>query len=105
MDAETIGLIEKKIDHSLEWIEDIIEDIRVLEEVLPIRSPEEFVLAYTIGFTHASALSEFIREVNRKGKRMKLTKADIEESVTEIKRMLRRRIPEIREKILTELGR
>lgn len=94
MDEKTRGFIEKSIDEMLRTRE-IMVDIRWVQEAIPIKSIEDLALGFAIGVIGEGAFSIVLsseRQVTQ-------------EDRTEIIGMIERRIPEIRQKILTELGR
>lgn len=103
MDKRTRGKIEKVLDEMLESEEVITQKMRwVFDSDFPITSPEEFALGYLLG-----ALSSYAHGMVRVAKikkRRKFTDTT-ERETTEIRNMLRLRIPDFMARISRELYR
>ena len=95
MDEVTRGYIEKIIDGILErpWL----QDVSWIREEIPLKSFDELLLGYVLG--SCDTVMSFLAGI--KSPNLALST----EEKTEIKRILRRRLPEIRERITTELSR
>ena len=94
MDEETRGVIEKMMDESFR--NEILPDIEWLRNELPVSSLRDLALGHVVG--HTQAISSALVGTRQGGK---FTPKDIEE----IKAMIKRRLPEVMEKIERELGR
>ena len=100
MDKRTRGFMEKELDEAMKI--NLTDTIRWIFDVLPISSPEEFVLGYYLGYLTRWAYDAIrIRKINM---RRKVTDVTVKDAI-EIRDMLRRRLQDIMEKINRELGR
>lgn len=101
MDKKTRGFVEKSLDAVLKT--NITDGMRWIVDESPIKSPEELALGYVLG-SLTRLLHDTVRTKRillKRKKALNLTEND----VTEIRDMLRRRLPDIREKIARELYR
>lgn len=94
MDMKTRGAIETAWDTYLKA--EIIPEINWVEKEIPISSLKELMLGYVLGQMEALAI-EAIRLLTRK--------MSSKEDDYAVESMLKRRLPEIMEKIERELGR
>jgi hypothetical protein len=92
LDEKTRGTIEKSVDYVLQH--NIVPDVEFSRNVIPLKSFEDVVFGYTLGLLKQQIY--FMLMMSRD-----LT----EENKKEVDRILVRRIPEIREKIIGELAR
>lgn len=95
MDEKMRGFIEKSIDYVL--MHDITPDVEFVRDVIPLKSFEDTVFGYELG-----VLKNQIYFILMMSSGLKVIPAEEKSQVDEI---LKRRVPEIREKILRELGR
>ena len=97
MEDETRGFIESTVDEILG--EEVVPEIEWIREEIPISSFRDILLGYLIGLLSAtSTLFAYLRP-----KRISREK---EEKIDEtIRTMIKRRLPEIVEKINKELNR
>lgn len=93
MDEEVRGFIEKAMDKMMQY--EFINTVKWVEQEVPIKSLKDLTLGYIIGgaITLASTLSAI-------GEWRTMT----DEDKIEIYAMVKRRLPEIMEKITRELG-
>ena len=94
MRKEIRGSIEYNIDHELES-ESLEEDVKWVFDVIPIHSKKDLTLGFVIGKLIKSA---WITLFNNKSD---VTTEDLQE----VQEIIQRRIPEIQQKILSELNK
>ena len=95
LDIRTRGFLELVMDEYFRRVEIIKEEIEWVQREMPISSFEDVMRGYIIGGLHTVALTTILR----------LGKQFSDEDNKEIKEMLKRRLPEIIDKINRELGR
>ena len=95
MEDETRGIIEKTIDNVMKH--EILQDIEWIQDVIPLTSFEDVVFGYAIG-----VLKQQIYTMLMSISGIKMIP---EEDKREVDKILERRVPEIRQKIIEELGR
>ena len=100
MDAETRGFIESLIDSILE--NEIVKNVKWVQEDVPISSLEEMALGYAIGYLRALAIYTLILRIQPLSRLTKNREERLDHEVWEI---IKRRLPEISEKINKELNR
>lgn len=91
MDKKTRGFIEKTID-DITKIDFVEEGLSWILEDVPIYSVKDLALGWAVGAIHTFALTEIGRTIR-------------DEEENEIRNMIRRRLPEILDKINRELNR
>jgi hypothetical protein len=103
LDKRTRGKIEKGLDEVLESEKVYTEKMRwVFDSDFPITSPEEFALGYLLGSLSSWAHSAVrVEKIKKKRKFTDTTERD----ATEIRNMLRVRIPDFMARISRELYR
>jgi len=95
LEDETRGIIEKTIDNVMKH--EILQDIEWIQDVIPLTSFEDVVFGYAIG-----VLKQQIYTMLMSISGIKMIP---EEDKREVDKILERRVPEIRQKIIEELGR
>jgi hypothetical protein len=90
-------LIEKEIDSFLDETH-IREEIGWLLRDIPVSSIKDFMMGYSVGMLTSYALTACVLSKRRYG-------SGREEDAMEVEEMLRRRLPEIAEKVERELNR
>ena len=96
LDEKTRGIIEKSIDYVLQH--NIVPDVEFSRNVISLTSFEDVVFGYALGVLKQQIYSMLMLSM---GLRVALP----EEDKTEVDRILIRRIPEIKEKIIRELAK
>jgi len=96
LDEKTRGVIERSIDFVLRH--DIVPDIEFARDVIPLKSFEDVVFGYSLGVLKQQIYSMIMLSTGLRG-------ALPVEDKRAVDRILTRRIPEIREKILRELAK
>jgi signal recognition particle GTPase len=97
LDEKTRGFLEKAIDDIM--TEEYIPSISWVQDEMPIKSLGEVAIGYVIGGIEAAAT--LITQMSKRNRSEKEVKEDEEE----IRALLKRRLPEIVEKVNTELGK
>jgi len=100
LDAETRGFIESLIDNILE--NEIVKNVKWVQEDVPISSLGEMALGYAIGYLRALAVYTLILRIQPLSGLTKNREERLDHEVWEI---IKRRLPEISEKISKELNR
>jgi hypothetical protein len=98
MDKKVRGFLEQAFDEFL-GAEDIVSEIRWVQDEIPVSSLAEVALGFVIGAL--IGISEIVNVV----KKAKRTKKEEDADSREIKLMIKRRPPEILQEINKELGR
>jgi len=92
LDNEIRGLIEQRIDITLKC--DLLKEISWFKDELPLKSQLDLALGYCIGYVYRAS-----RTVVQSSKDNEIT----QEETSEIKAIIKRRLPEFRAKIKREL--
>ena len=101
MKEEVRGLIEQALDEYLEdEAKDAVAQVSWVEELIPITSKRELALGYLIG-----TMETFAQSIAELSKRKRLSEAEEEKEDKEINTMIRRRLTEISECIVSELNK
>jgi len=95
LDEKTRGVIEKSIDSVLQH--SFIPDVEFARNIIPLTSFEDVVFGYALGVLKHQIYSMLMLSTGLRG-------ALPLEDKREVDRILIRRIPEIREKIMRELA-
>lgn len=95
MDERMRGVIEVSIDNVLKH--DILQDIEWVRDVIPLTSFEDVVFGYAIGVLKQQIYTMLMSAYG--------LMVIPEEDKREVDKILERRTPEIRQKIMTELRR
>ena len=99
LDDETRGFIESLMDEM--FTDEIVEDVKWVQEDIPISSLAEVALGYVIGYLRALAHYTIALRTKHLGK----DKRRDERVEKEIWKIIKRRLPEIGERINKELNR